>query len=237
MSDLRSAKRRADGELDGDKMGTRKFLKMTCSGLEKDADCAPEGSAGGNGDNEDSVGTNLEGEDNARDGDDSTRKVELRAGVSSALMEAQVAPATDPNTITKNAVAAAAVEIDMYTAVSTVTAATPSAGPANDPCCFENLSPKLRTLISDEKDPLVDSECRPPTSGSAISASTEEDVESRYRGDHSILVLELNTATFDHLGESFLTRTLEDHRADMAPHIHPASRGSDDLSNVEGVII
>ena len=109
-------------------------------------------------------------------------------------MEAQVAPTTDPDTITKNAVAAAAVEIDICTAVSTVTAATPSAASANDLGYLENLPPDLRSLVSDEKVPPVNPECRPPTSGSAISASIEEDVESHYRYDHRTLVLELSTA-------------------------------------------
>lgn len=200
--------------------------------------CAPEGSsAGDNADNGESVSTSLEGGDSATDGDDSAHKAELPARVSSAPMEAQVAPTTDPDTITKNAVAAAAVETDICTAVSTVTAATPSAASANDLGYLENLPPALRSLVSDEKVPPVNPECRPPTSGSAISASIEEDVESHYRYDHRTLVLELNTARFDHLGESFFTRTLNDHRADMAPHICPASCKPHDLSDVNKVII
>jgi hypothetical protein len=167
------------------------------------------------------VETDLEGEggNNTTDGYHSTRRAELRASVSFAPMEAQAAPATDPNTIIKIAGAAAAVGIDMCTAVSTVTAATPSTASANDPDCFDNLPPELRTLVSDKKDPPLDTGCRPPTSGSAISASIETDGENYYQCGHTPHVLNLNTAEFGDLRELFPTWTVHDYRDVMAPHI------------------
>lgn len=211
---------------------------MRCSGFEEDVGCAP-GSSGArdNAQNEDAVETNLEGGNNTTDGDHSTRKAELRASVSFASMEAQAAPATDPNTITKHAVAAAAVGSDTCTTVSTVTAATPSAASANDPDCFDNLPPELRTLVSDEKDTPLDTECRPPTSESAISASIETDGENHHQCGHTPHVLNLNTAEFGDLRELFPTWTVREYRVVMAPHIRPLTCRRHGLSIADEVMI